>query len=200
MSPTEILSMFASKSDVRKWMLRPFRLNGFVYATNGHWMVRISDEPTIDADPIADHHPKSIEKMFAEAPTEGFISLPEMEKPADCTRCEGLGFGTLTKCESCDGDGEFVHCGHFYECKACDGEGDSFEATPDGTDACPDCYGRGLKAWGVPGQSVGIAKFSPVYLWMLRVLPGIQIAVNDKDGKARFTFEGGEGLLMPYRD
>jgi hypothetical protein len=34
-----------------------------------------------------------------------------------------LGKNTTIDCQSCDGDGEFEHYGHYYECKKCDGEG-----------------------------------------------------------------------------
>lgn len=199
MTKEKTLKMFASRSDIREWMLRPFRLNGYVYASNGHWIVRLPDDASIDADPVGEHHPKKLESMFAEAASEGFKPLPEMKKPDACNTCEGKGTGTEKKCHSCDGKGEFEHYGYDYECQACDGNGSEFFPSSKGADPCPHCDGLGIQQLR-EGLACGDAKFSPRYLWLLKSLPGIQIATNGTDKAGHFIFEGGDGLLMPYRD
>lgn len=200
MTKEEILNMFRAKRDIRTWMMRPFRLNGFVYACNGHWMVRVPDEAGLDADHHGEKHPKNIEAMYAQAAEEGFMPLPAIEKPEACFMCEGRGFGKIHKCGDCDGEGDFAHGNHWYECKECEGAGDTFEATHDGTDACPQCGGLTFK-WGGAGVPVGDQKFSPTYIYLLAQLPGMRFANNaDKTKAGHFFFDGGEGLVMPYRD
>lgn len=198
MDATEILAMFVAKIDSRETLLKPFRIGDFVYATNGHWCARVPAEG-IEAGDATDKHPKNIEGLFDKAPTEGFMPLPDVPDPGACMSCKGRGFGRNDECDACDGDGSFWHHDHNYDCKSCNGNGDIFTPSASKNDPCPHCYGHGVES-NTGGTKVGEATFSNRYLWLLRKLPGIEIAPGESEKAARIRFDGGEGLLMPYRD
>lgn len=197
-TPSEILAMFVAKTDSREYLLKPWRLGGFVYASNGHWIARVPVEG-IEAGDITDKHPKNVEAMFEAAPTEGFKALPKVRHPGLCNHCGGFGVGAIHKCASCNGTGEFEHESWTYTCQACDGEGETFHLNANGTDCCPYCEGHGVPAHAGWTKVRGVT-FANRYLWLLRRLPGIQIAVGAPEKAARIRFDGGDGLLMPYRD
>lgn len=198
MTSSEILNLFVAKIDSREFLLKPFRIGDFVYATNGHWCARVPAEG-IDADARTDKHPKNVEALFDAAPTEGFIPLPKVEDPGSCFWCDGRGCGISSKCDSCDGLGEFEKDGWRYDCQACEGEGTTFRASAIGTDCCPYCEGLGVPVLAANGTKVGESTYANRYLWLLSKLPGIEIAPGEKEKAARIRFDGGEGLLMPYR-
>lgn len=198
MTADEILSMFVAKVDSREILLKPFRVGDFVYASNGHWIARVAADG-VQAEYITDKHPKNVVELFDSAPTDGFVPLPELEDPGKCERCNGFGRGFTNKCESCKGEGYFYHHDDMYTCKPCDGEGETFRASAVGPDACYFCMGLGVAVQTMKGAKVGEQTYGAHYLWSLRKLPGIEIAPGAPEKAARFRFEGGEGLLMPFR-
>lgn len=65
------------------------------------------------------------------------------------------------------------------------------------SDTCPACWGTGRHGDATPVQ-VGSEKFQCEYLRRLQTLPGLKFyPEHDPLGPARFTFDGGDGVLMP---
>lgn len=118
------------------------------------------------------------------------------------TEADGTGSRWETKCEDCDGEGEFWHGSYEYECKNCDGDGHIFSKKEDiGAERvdCDMCDGVGHK---MVLASVGLARIQAQYLVLLQELPGCQIcgwqdAINNG---TVFRFDGGAGLVMHCRD
>lgn len=199
MTKTEILAMFASKTDPREWTLKPFQIGSFVYATNGHWAVRLPADSLEADDSITSNIKNKIEAMFDSAQVDGFVPLPKVEDPGACDYCNGYGVGVSHECDSCDGKGAFMRNGYKYECQSCDGGGSIFSADKTGTAVCPHCSGLGVPDYcGV--TKIGNAAYANRYLWLLRNLPGVEIAPDGPDKPARIRFDGCEGALMPCRD
>lgn len=195
MSPAEILARFVSKPDYISYYLhKPFDRGNYTYATNSHIAARV---PKIDGfEPIPDDKLKKLEELFDGNSRDDFVELTKLPHPEKCTSCNGSGVGY--KCPSCDGEGDFEHEGHEYDCKECGGSGE----VDDGDDAhkqpCWKCDGSGHAAQPV---KVGAGHFDRRYLAKLMELPGVKFAPHPSDPMriAYFTFDGGEGLLMPMR-
>ena len=198
MTKSEILAMFVAKNDIRSYLMKPALIGEYVYASNGHWIVRI---PAAEAQAEAcesESFIKNAPAVFEKAKQENFIPLPAQPEPVKCHHCKGTGMGTGGDCESCEGDGEFYHHDHYYECKSCDGDGCTFQFTRDGKDECPYCDGSGYEIGRDSTIAFGDSSYASRYLYRLSLLPGIEIATAG-DAAARFRFEGIEGLLMPVR-
>lgn len=103
------LQQFCSKDEERYYLLKPFSMGEWTYATNGHICVRVPRLPDIAE---SDKAPKA-QTLFKERP-EGyqkpnFPDLPELSD-MDCPACDGR--GTEHDCDDCQ-------CG----CDACDDTG-----------------------------------------------------------------------------
>lgn len=194
------LDVFCARSyDLRKYLQRPWVHKGYTYACNGHVLVRVPCPKQLDADatednPLAD---KAVD-LIAQTGKAAYIPLPAFPAPKRCLGCGGDGRRLMVKCEDCGGDGYFEHGRYEYECKECDGDG--FLDAAEGEDGaamqdCPECGGIGFHHSGAP---IGDSHFSTVYLRMLSDLPGLLICTNGDKG-AHFTFDGGDGVLMPRR-
>lgn len=187
----------------------PWSLNGFAYAANGHWMVRMPLDGLGELTPWTPRtHPANIEQRFQTAAFERLQPMPLVPCNA-CDACKGLGRVVETICSSCDGKGEFVHAGLAYPCQLCDETGKEHRPAGAGdspTHMCVQCTGTGFD-FHQSGTST-IDKFQDgyfqrAYLAALSRLPGIQFGTCPADGDnfqpAAFRFDGGEGLLMPCR-
>lgn len=188
----------AHDGDPREYLHEPWVHKGFAYGCNGRILVRVPCPEQQDAiatgNPLADKAVELIEK----AGKASHIPLPVFS-PKRCIGCGGDGRLLMVKCKDCDGDGYSDHGRHEYKCKECEGAGllDADEDT-DGAAMhdCPECGGEGFHHVAVP---VGDAAYSSVYLQMLKALPNAVICTNGPHTGAHFTFDGGEGLLMPRR-
>jgi len=196
----------ADQYDLREHLRAPFRRGEFVYATNGHVLVRVPVADGYDA-PVNENAPTKLDEMFRciDAETPAWRSLPPVHAVEKCCRCEGSGRIRVEDCESCDGKGDFDRDGYTYDCQACTGEGIVEVGEPAGKMVdCPNCNGRGHES----GQRQNINHNQPLpgvgvnvgYLSWLAALPGIVCAAQDDTTKAvRFKFDGGHALLMPMR-
>lgn len=185
------LQSFCAKDDIHSYMLEPFVIDGFTYATNRHIVVRVPGGEARPDQSLPDRTVAAVRKLFATEHTD-FQSLPEIPEPETCPDCEGTGRIEEGECPDCGGLGEFTHGNHDYECKECDGTGEVHSV---------DCSNRDCND-GVLFQpmQIGAAKFQVCYLFLISKLPNARISVpNDRDAAA-FTFDGGEGRLMPCRE
>lgn len=182
------LKPFYAVSDIRKYMLTPFIVDGQTIATNGQILIRVRGvDPAANQDaPIA----QSVRELFGKAYTD-FVPLPTLPKAQKCRLCKGAGFIEDADCEDCDGRGEFMHGDHIYECKNCDGTGTA------GRVECWDseCDGGFVREV----VKIGDATFSARYLRLIAALPNARICPDGPQGTAAFVFDGGDGRLMPMR-
>ena len=201
------IDRFTGVEDVRAWLNAPWRRDGKLYATNGHFMIELADDGREAVD-ATDKHPNC--SLLFEKRTHGaFFTLPDLAQPVPCESCAGSGMCYREDCDDCDGNGFFDHGRYEYECKHCDSEG-CFTyhgaGVPEGRteSRCRDCYGLGERVnyREDPGTEtvLGELKFATRLLRPLLALPGIEVACCPEPNAALwFKFDGGRGLVMPMR-
>jgi hypothetical protein len=84
----------ANEREVRLHRREPFEIDGHVYATNGHLMVRVpATEYPGHAPYIAGVHPKNVADLVETAIAEPgeYIAMPTVAEPDKCKRCKGTG-------------------------------------------------------------------------------------------------------------
>ncbi len=190
----EQLIKFCAKDDIRSYLLNPWIQGEYVVASNGHIAVRVPAtdfvsvlEPVTGKVPLVD---SLIDKV--KALELALMPIPELPPTVPCEYCGGS--GAAYPCDECDGSGNFDHCGREYACKACDGHGQNQIGEGD-AEPCWFCDGRGEKPYYA--VQVGDGYFDRRYLAIIASLPNVVIAPNGPKGTAYFTFDGGDGALMP---
>lgn len=194
------LQKFCANEDIRQYLEKPFRKNGYLYASNGHICIRIPDDSNIQAIEA----PSQIdpEKFFSNSVTEWHLLPENLPPPKPCSNCNGekiVSEKVAEPCPDCDGEGDFTHGEHTYTCKECDGEGYIHRKTQNKV-TCPECTGTGENIYN-PVQ-IGAANYSRTYLALIQSLPGAKIEhvpEHDSWRVCRFIFDGGEGAVMPQR-
>lgn len=191
----ELLGRFCAINDIRNYLCHPNRIGAYIYATNGWIAIRIPYDGSLEAQDC-DKLP-SMPGLF-EAPVAEFIDMPVMPTAEPCATCSGSGREYKEACDECDG-GEFDHGNHSYTCKACDGEGKVNMLVHEGLGApCEECGGTGHDK----GQhiSIGTSTYLRILLDKVATLSGVKIQKHSNGNHpARFVFDGGEGVVMPYR-
>ena len=184
-----------SRPDSRPDLAKPWQHNGHAYASNRHWMVRMTTESL----PEYEQHTwkaESISAWFANAPFHAATPMPTIDCPA-CKHCNGSGYQTAADCGNCRGSG----------CGVCNWEGEIYSPALRGAAEAVPCVCDGL---GLQFSDDLIAPymgghFQTAYLSAISRLPGAAFAaapesMRDKFPMAAFVFDGGQGLLMPCRD
>lgn len=200
-TPEELLARFCANTlDPREYLLAPFVIGDFVYATNGHIAIRVPRTSAPDITATTDKVPGHLEAMFAtHASTERLDEIPELPAPIACSTCNGT--GRRHECPDCDGEGEIRYGRHDYECAECRGDGQVSDGEGDATVPCNWCSGSGE----APAQPVkiGSQSYQRRYLALIQSLPGARFTPPDDAMKplamGYFIFEGGEGVLMPMK-
>lgn len=204
MTPLEILNRFTAVADVREHLCAPWIDGEFAYASNGHWMVRVS-AAGLDGLALRDkRHPNNVAAMFTAAPFSTLQPMGTFNAPALCPTCEGSALVFAATCTACDGKGDFLHRAKLYECQWCDGEGVEHAPAERGTEVavpCPERTHTGFSFWLQEPVPYGNTHFLPGYLQSISTLPGVLFAPDPADPMlaAAFRFDGGEGLLMPCK-
>jgi len=94
---------------------------------------------------------------------------------------------------------EEIPCERTMDCTTCDGTG-THECRCGDTHPCGDCGGDGKMIQNDQGVEVGKMFLGESYLRKLAALPGLKLYDNGGvPDVCYFTFEGGEGLLMPMK-
>lgn len=108
MLTTEQLQSFcALPSEMRVCMHKPMRVGAWVYATNGHYCVRV---PAGD-EPEASQSPKCMPGLFEEYAATEFVPMPKLAMAPACAECNGTGIwhddelGETDECPACFGRG-----------------------------------------------------------------------------------------------
>lgn len=208
-TPREILDSFTAAGDICESLNAPWLDGGYAYASNRHWMVRMSAAtPDFANLPVFKKgmHPSNAAVMFDRAPWCRLQAMPAIAEPTSCRHCAGSGLCTESTCPNCQGAGEFTHHGHFHDCEICNGEGHICKPPAPGgvnTVRCRECYGTGyLISGNLDNCIVEIDNTwaQGGYLAQISKLPGVLFATNEDPTKTcAFRFDGGEGLLMPCR-
>ncbi len=205
----------ANENDPREYLRAPWRDGGWVYATNGHLVVRIRDDGAESIPARSSRHPNAaamFRKHIEDRSCE-FMVMPPITEPDKCTHCGGAGFVSAIKCEDCV-DGEFTHGDYEYTCKNCCGSAagpgwaDAYEKYPSAQRVpCAHCDFMGYSLNRNGATNIGGALYSTVYLWALSLLPQCRICPGDaaysclgtgaRETPAALIFDGGQALLMP---
>lgn len=177
----EQLKEFCSNNSALKKLCSPWSRGEYTYATNGHILVRVKRLDEIAENPAS----PDADNMFADN-TKHPWQWMDVPEPV----------WTVEKCECCQGTGK--HCVAPAEI-ACE------ERDEIGID-CRDCVGGEIKKGTVTIDGPqGKVAFDSKYIAMLRNLPGVKIGVLGNQCSpipaipSPFTFDGGDGLLMPMR-
>lgn len=201
-----LMRFVAPETDIRTHLTKPMRQDGFLYASDGWIAVRVLDDQAIEA---GEHPAKSnISKIFDKPiQPEALHPLPELPAAIKCKHCGGSGIQYFSICDECDGEGSFTHGTHNYECKECDGDGSIYNKSGHGVkQTCWHCSGHGEADHhgGAVPIKIGGLHFKPHLLRMIASLPGARIehitpADETELPATRFTFDGGEGAVMPIK-
>ena len=191
----KIFKMFcATINEPREYLREPFLHKGFIYATNGHMAIRISDNGKVQENKDA---PKNIHSLF-DVVINDFIDIPALPKKVPCEYCDGDGKGRAKEeCDECDGNGSFAYRSHTYDCKECDGAGTVYVGSLSADITCEYCIG-GWKLWSY--MDIGEGRFQCAYIEKILTLQNVKFMrpVNSEDA-CKFIFDGGEGIIMPMR-
>lgn len=163
------LKKFCCTDGSRAYLMTPFTIGEFTYATNGHIAVRV---PALAEWPVAEKPGLMFEKapeLFAKDVTE-FKPLPSIEFPP---------IDEEDECSACDGRG------HEHDCEDCQC-------------ICSNCAGTGLEQpFNDMTVGIGTCIFHAKYIALLKELPAIEIGPTDPREPVRFRFAGGEAVIMP---
>ena len=179
----------------------PWNFKGFRYATDGRIAVRVpTDEP--DSDDLS-KQPANGDVTSAFPPIGDLLgqwsdATPIMRECC-CIECEGEREVGGDKCPGCDGDGEVrcPTCWRNHDCDECGGHGKINRKR------CPRCQGKMVGAFE---QAVAY-RFQTGHAIAAKYYESIARLPNARYGKKslldmplRFTFDGGDGVVMRRKD
>lgn len=126
-------------------------------------------------------------------------NLGELTKP--CKRCKGT--GNVFECDVCDGEG-FRECdlGEEHDCSYCRGSGTVPLGSPEEKRPCKECHGSGSVATEDVSVAFGNVILGKTNLGVLTKLTRLRFAImaeRKAEDPVYFTFDGGDGLVMPMR-
>lgn len=105
---TTSLEMFCAKSSTRYAIAAPFSVNGYHYATDGHWIARRKDDTSLKHDGQL-------------PPCERLPGWAAEYKPDPLPMPLLKSMNLFIDCKKCCGSGQCTHCTGM--CGACDGNG-----------------------------------------------------------------------------
>lgn len=198
------LESFCSKDTSRDSLLRPFALGGKTYATDGKIGVAVPGElvpPSSDAK-IANLFAGIVPIIeTARADASAWVRLTSIPPAEICEACKGIPQPERKEeCPECGGFGEVELSSDYNEytcdCKTCDGDGTVKE------EGCASCDGVGLKHGARPVYcGIQGAWFDLLLLQRIASLSGLRLGIHDPGRLSAhyFTWDDGEGVLMPLR-
>lgn len=169
------------RDEPREWLLKPFRWNGFDYASDGNIFVRTAANEMNYGPPIVSSTKtsKNMGQRMDELITEAWSVLRPIP----------------------DWDRELLD---FDECDSCDGHGWNYQIEFDSREEvkvmCDRCEGEGRNR--IRNEiEVGACVVDSYYLRLMESLPNAQIAYPTSDDMRgiMFSFDGGVGVVMPMR-
>jgi hypothetical protein len=195
-----ILPFFIGDDKYRKWQgCVHGDPNGFLYATEGHLLIRVPKEKAAGEYPSVNDFPNA-EKILTEAINRDG-NKTSVIKTADLIRVlSGVAWERVVdydECEKCKGKGSFTceHCENDYDCKDCNGTG-------------RERYGE-VREFSLPvtkeqyAIQIGKAIYKATYLQPI-VIAAQMLGVEEmkyihrnKESAGIFSFAGVDILLMP---
>lgn len=209
------ITKFTADEDYRAWLNRVFDFNGFLAASNSHYVViDTSTKSKFYGFPkFEDCAPKSrdlfekVDQILNNSDSFDWHEMPDISKiaPNECSECDKNGYVRKHSgpCLECDGDGEVVlksdYNTYVVDCKRCDGEGVEFS----GLEKCPNCLGTKKSYRFVPilleNQSNKAWALNAAYALRFSNLNGLQIAWRNDWQMYAAKFDNGAAILMPMR-
>ena len=175
----------------------PFTIGDYSYASDGYIIVRVK---RLEGVALMDKEQniKMVSELFSKV-NKSVDNLPEFPCISrKCSSCNGTGH--VAPCKECEGEGtlSFESKYHSYEvdCKGCCGDGYLMASSGD---SCSQCNGEGQI---VLYETVhcGSRKLNNQLLAKIKDLPEIKIShIGEPLSPCYFTFNGGDGYLMPTR-
>lgn len=169
----EELQKFCSTDTDRVALMNPFNQDGFCCATNGHLIIRLhGTRPEYDEFTGPMLYSLFTEESLAQTLAPINMKLPPQE---------------------------------FDECHWCEGTGkEEVQTTTKSARLrkinCEDCGGTGKVLIESAPIDFGKRRLRVEYLRWIIALPNVRLAMDGGEYKAAyFTFDGGDGLLMPIR-
>jgi hypothetical protein len=140
----DLMKFCVDEYDQRDNLRTPFNVANFLYATNGHFCLRIDkDLAYVNAN---EQYKDKLELMFEGVDSAKYVDLllvPD-NKLIDCKDCNGTGYEILEECSECDGMCEITfsnkHHEYTFDCKTCDGKGEV--KTTQTEIKCSECCGE----------------------------------------------------------
>ncbi len=186
------MQRFCAKEKTNFRLGEPFRIDGYLYATNGHILIRVKSEGT---NTVRAGIP-DVRGLVKPRPVGAMKAVGKIEGTASCSQCDGLGMiGPAGECDECHGRGDELCgcCDNYTVCKKCDGSGKL-----DGAEKCGRCNGTGdIQVEHVDiGVEDGAIRHDVFDL--LNSLPGLRIQkkIKDKSQYVYFSFDGGDGVFV----
>jgi hypothetical protein len=172
------LTPFCGTDETREYLMRPFNIGDFTFATDARIVLRVARRDGLaDLPKEKSETAERLGKYFAAVPTE-YQPLPAIPPGNECTTCGGKGMTDSIVCGDC---GSLISL-----------NGQKI--------VCLDCInGRVFHEVRVP---FGGHDINSHYLRLIHTLPNCRIAVVPNPVEAEssffgFTFDGGQGRLMP---
>lgn len=202
----------ANSNDGRHFLAAPFVFDGKTYASNGHIAI-ISNQAHNGAALANAEQIKTAQRLISML-SENSFNPPT--NPSDyplgtelgihCTTCNGSGYVLSNDfCDLCDGDGYlYTSSNKQVDCPECHSELHPAQASDTGAIRCPVCTDGIARTLRAPCR-IQNQSFDSVYIELILSLPGITLStgINQEPSSlpaAKFTFDGGEGLLMPRKE
>lgn len=185
------MQKFCQRTHRNKDLRTPFMHLGWRYATDQKIVIRMPDPTANPTHPVG---PK-VAALFEKTPGLKWQVLPPFQLGKTCRTCDGEGEYLQLRCASCAGEGMFLHHSYNYVCIPCSGYGWRGNTTDPKAELydCPDC----MLGTSCVEVRINDAWFDSRYLALIRNLPNLLIQTNGPKGRMDFTFDGGQGILMP---
>lgn len=177
---------------------KPFKKDGYIWATNGKWLVRIKESVELTTEDTSKINVNQFKWSVADNPDLKWLDVPSVEKDTcynPCSKCNGT--GKVRLCDTCKGSGEHeCECGDLHTCRDCNGDG---TATFGDEAVCEDCYGGKVANYD-SFLDIGNNRFANWFIYELQqVLGKLQIVDTEYGIPVYFRFAGGDGYAMPMR-
>jgi len=179
--PLELLQKFCSQDKTRAYLMTPFSSRDFTFATDGRVLIRVRriegvrEAADTDIDVV---RIKTIHSFFAKESPGKWVDLPKNDGTwaQDCVDCGGKKVLSIIRCDECD---------HLIKLEK--------------PIICPHCDGSG-KSYNMVRVPFGNRSLNAEYLIKLALLPKVRMCLGgDETEVVAFTFDGGDGRLMPMR-
>ena len=197
MTQEQLFNLFVSDFDPDRRALKPFELNGYVYATDRHIIIRCKKEH-VDFTAHVLENPLKTYGVFLEHNTNKQISFNDIDFELYKDEPELELKGKDIYCRECNGDGEvlwkYERWNQMFECPACGGCGHESKSR---------WVETGNKTFGDYMVSINDVNIDIKYIWRLKLisditsLPIIMSRIESPRKGVMFCVSNYEVVVMP---